>query len=286
MRAIVFEEFGGPDVLSVVDVPEPSPGPGQLTIDVAWAGVNFADVKARSEGYRVPGLPFHPGLDVSGTVREVAGDVTGLRARPGGRRVPRRRRLRRGRRRPGRHGLRAPRGRRPAHGRHSAQRAAHRVRPAARGGPAPRGRHRPGPGRGRRRRHGARPTRPRGRRVGGLRRGLQPGQGRARPQVRLRPGVHGRHLRRRHTRRDRRPGRGHRPGPGRRRDLRAHPGRPRPLRTTGVVRQRRRLRAVADRARRDVPEGAVRLRLLHPRHGRGRSGAAARDPRPGAAHSR
>ena len=78
MRAIVFEEFGGPDVLSVVDVPEPSPGPGQLTIDVAWAGVNFADVKARSEGYRVPGLPFHPGLDVSGTVREVAGDVTGF----------------------------------------------------------------------------------------------------------------------------------------------------------------------------------------------------------------
>lgn len=76
MRAIVFEEFGGPEVLKAVDLPAPEPGPGEVTIDVAYAGVNFADTKARSEGYRVKSLPFHPGLEVSGTVRHVGDGVT------------------------------------------------------------------------------------------------------------------------------------------------------------------------------------------------------------------
>lgn len=78
MRAIVFEEFGGPEVLKVLDVPVPSPGPGEVTVDVAWAGVNFADVLARSRGYRVPALPFRPGMEVSGRIREVGEGVTGL----------------------------------------------------------------------------------------------------------------------------------------------------------------------------------------------------------------
>lgn len=76
MRAIVFEEYGGPEVLKVVELPEPQPGPGEVTIDVAYAGVNFADIKARAEGYRVPALPFHPGLEVSGLVRAVGAGVT------------------------------------------------------------------------------------------------------------------------------------------------------------------------------------------------------------------
>ncbi|MFF7158613.1 zinc-binding dehydrogenase [Streptomyces sp. NPDC008139] len=76
MRAIVFEQYGGPEVLRLADVPRPSPGPGEVTIDVAWAGVNFADVKARAEGYRVEALPFRPGLEVSGLIREVGPDVT------------------------------------------------------------------------------------------------------------------------------------------------------------------------------------------------------------------
>jgi NADPH:quinone reductase len=79
MRAIVFEEFGGPEVLKAVEAPVPRPGPGEVSIDVAWAGVNFADVLARTEGYRVNGaLPFRPGLEVSGLVREVGAGVTGL----------------------------------------------------------------------------------------------------------------------------------------------------------------------------------------------------------------
>ncbi|MEU0942626.1 zinc-binding dehydrogenase [Streptomyces canus] len=78
MRAAEFQEYGGPEVLKVVEADVPAPGPGQVSIDVAYAGVNFADLKARSEGYRVPGLPFVPGLEVSGRVRALGEGVTGL----------------------------------------------------------------------------------------------------------------------------------------------------------------------------------------------------------------
>ncbi|EDY55101.1 MULTISPECIES: zinc-binding dehydrogenase [Streptomyces] len=78
MRAVEFQEYGGPEVLKVVEADVPGPGPGQVSVDVAYAGVNFADLKARAEGYRVPGLPFVPGLEVSGRVRELGEGVTGL----------------------------------------------------------------------------------------------------------------------------------------------------------------------------------------------------------------
>ena len=78
MRAIVIEEFGGPEVLGIADIPAPEPAPGEVTIDVAHAGVNFADVKARAQGYRVESLPFRPGLEVSGTVRAVGSGVEGF----------------------------------------------------------------------------------------------------------------------------------------------------------------------------------------------------------------
>ncbi|WP_416983199.1 quinone oxidoreductase family protein [Streptomyces sp. T028] len=78
MRAIEIQEYGDPEVLRAVEVDAPEPGPGQVSIDVAYAGVNFADLKARAEGYRVPALPFRPGLEVSGRVRAVGTGVTGL----------------------------------------------------------------------------------------------------------------------------------------------------------------------------------------------------------------
>ncbi|RAG86775.1 quinone oxidoreductase [Streptacidiphilus pinicola] len=78
MRAVAFEKLGGPEVLQVVEAPTPEPGPGEVAIDVSWAGVNFADAKARSVGYRVDTLPFRPGLEVSGTVRALGPDVTDL----------------------------------------------------------------------------------------------------------------------------------------------------------------------------------------------------------------
>ncbi|MCT9082592.1 quinone oxidoreductase family protein [Streptomyces fulvoviolaceus] len=78
MRAVEIQEYGGPEVLKVVETEVPEPGPGQVSVDVAYAGVNFADLKARAEGYRVPSLPFRPGLEVSGRVRAVGAGVTDL----------------------------------------------------------------------------------------------------------------------------------------------------------------------------------------------------------------
>ncbi|MFF0081248.1 zinc-binding alcohol dehydrogenase family protein [Streptomyces canus] len=78
MRAVEIQEYGGPEALKVVEADVPEPGPGQVSVDVAYAGVNFADLKARSEGYRVPALPFVPGLEVSGRVRALGEGVTGL----------------------------------------------------------------------------------------------------------------------------------------------------------------------------------------------------------------
>ncbi|WP_030550074.1 quinone oxidoreductase family protein [Streptomyces exfoliatus] len=79
MRAVEFQEYGGPEVLKVVRAEIPEPGPGQVAIDTAYAGVNFADLKARAEGYRVESLPFVPGLEVSGRIRAVGPGVEGLR---------------------------------------------------------------------------------------------------------------------------------------------------------------------------------------------------------------
>ncbi|MGW1496163.1 quinone oxidoreductase family protein [Streptomyces sp. NPDC002402] len=79
MRAVEFQEYGGPEVLKVVRADTPEPGPGQVTIDAAYAGVNFADLKARAQGYRVESLPFVPGLEVSGRIRAVGHGVEGLR---------------------------------------------------------------------------------------------------------------------------------------------------------------------------------------------------------------
>lgn len=76
MRAMIFEEFGGPEVLRLVDLPEPVPGPGEVTVEVVYAGINFADVLARAEGYRVAALPFRPGLEVAGRVLAVGEGVT------------------------------------------------------------------------------------------------------------------------------------------------------------------------------------------------------------------
>ncbi|MET9040175.1 quinone oxidoreductase family protein [Streptomyces mirabilis] len=78
MRAVEIQEYGGPEVLRVVEAETPAPGPGQVSIDVAYTGVNFADLKARADGYRVPALPFVPGLEASGRVRALGAGVTGL----------------------------------------------------------------------------------------------------------------------------------------------------------------------------------------------------------------
>jgi NADPH:quinone reductase len=51
MRAVQIEEFGGPEVLQVVDLPKPEPGDGQVLIEVSRAGMNFADTHQRENSY-------------------------------------------------------------------------------------------------------------------------------------------------------------------------------------------------------------------------------------------
>jgi NADPH2:quinone reductase len=77
MRAVVVGEYGGPEVLRLADLPEPEPGPGEVTISVTFAGVNFTDVRNRiGDGLGV--VPFVPGVEVAGTVRRVGDGVSGL----------------------------------------------------------------------------------------------------------------------------------------------------------------------------------------------------------------
>ena len=79
MKAIQIEEFGGPEVLKVAEVPDPEPGDGQVVVDVARAGLNFADTHAiRNDYLAEQTLPLIPGAEISGTTpdgRRVAGMV-------------------------------------------------------------------------------------------------------------------------------------------------------------------------------------------------------------------
>ncbi|MFJ4674529.1 MULTISPECIES: zinc-binding alcohol dehydrogenase family protein [unclassified Kitasatospora] len=78
MRAVLFDRYGDPDVLTEAELPVPEPGPGQISVDVTHAGVNFAEVMFRRGQIQV-GLPHVPGLEATGTVRAVGEGVTGLR---------------------------------------------------------------------------------------------------------------------------------------------------------------------------------------------------------------
>jgi putative PIG3 family NAD(P)H quinone oxidoreductase len=78
VRAVVVSEPGGPDVLKVQEVEDPVAGPGQVVLDVAATAVNRADLMQRMGHYPPPpGAPAWPGLECSGTVREVGDGVAG-----------------------------------------------------------------------------------------------------------------------------------------------------------------------------------------------------------------
>jgi NADPH2:quinone reductase len=70
VRAVLINEWGGPEVLQLVDdQPEPEPGPGQRRIRVTAAGVNFADTHARENAYIAKyELPLVPGTEVAGAL--------------------------------------------------------------------------------------------------------------------------------------------------------------------------------------------------------------------------
>lgn len=88
MKAISIQEFGDPSVCVVGDVPPPQPGPGEATVKIVYAGVNFIDVYmrngtyARSHTYQTP-LPMVIGMEGAGVVDAVGDGVTDIK--PGAR---------------------------------------------------------------------------------------------------------------------------------------------------------------------------------------------------------
>ncbi|MCD0484854.1 zinc-binding dehydrogenase [Streptacidiphilus sp. ASG 303] len=82
MHAMTISEFGGPQVLVPVDLPDPRPGAGQISIDTSHAAVGLVDVFFRrgdlADRPGFPRPPFVPGLEVAGTVRELGEGVTGF----------------------------------------------------------------------------------------------------------------------------------------------------------------------------------------------------------------
>ncbi len=81
MKAIQITEFGGPEVLQHVDLPDPEPSDGEVLVRVARAGINFADTHQSRDDYLAPQqLPMIPGMEISGTTpdgRRVAALLAG-----------------------------------------------------------------------------------------------------------------------------------------------------------------------------------------------------------------
>ena len=75
MRAIRVHETGGPEVLTLDELPDPTPGPGELLIDVEAIGVNFIEIYQREGAYPIP-RPFMLGAEAAGVVRSGGANVT------------------------------------------------------------------------------------------------------------------------------------------------------------------------------------------------------------------
>ncbi len=77
MKAIRVHEFGGPEVLKLEEVPNPSAAPGQVVVGVKAVGVNPVDTYVRAGTYAFkPSLPYTPGMDAAGVVEAIGQGVT------------------------------------------------------------------------------------------------------------------------------------------------------------------------------------------------------------------
>ncbi len=78
MKAMLYNETGGPEVLQYTDAPDPVPGPGDVVIDVGATALNRLDVVQRNGWFQMPGFsyPHIAGMDVAGTVSAVGDAVT------------------------------------------------------------------------------------------------------------------------------------------------------------------------------------------------------------------
>jgi NADPH2:quinone reductase len=80
MKALLSELPGGPDTLVLRDVPEPSPGRGQVRIAIRFCGINYPDALVIEDKYQIrPPRPFAPGFEISGVVDAVGEGVTTLK---------------------------------------------------------------------------------------------------------------------------------------------------------------------------------------------------------------
>ena len=81
MKAIRVKEFGGPEVLQLEDVPTPQPGPGEVLMRIYATGINPVETYIRAGKYaRLPELPYTPGNDGAGVVRQAGANVTEFKA--------------------------------------------------------------------------------------------------------------------------------------------------------------------------------------------------------------
>src|SRR5204863_3709201 len=81
MKAIVCRQYGPPESLILEELPSPRPGPGEVVVSVKAASVNFPDVLIIQNKYQFkPPLPFSPGSELAGLVKEVGPEVKGVKA--------------------------------------------------------------------------------------------------------------------------------------------------------------------------------------------------------------
>lgn len=76
MKAVVFNEYGGPDVLTVATLEKPKPAQGEVLVQVGASGINPVDTYFRSGVRPVPSFPSIPHFDLGGTVVEIGEGVT------------------------------------------------------------------------------------------------------------------------------------------------------------------------------------------------------------------
>jgi NADPH2:quinone reductase len=81
MKAIQVSQFGSPDVLTLVELPDPTPAAGQVMIRVHAAGVSPLDtyVREQSHGAPTPNLPYIPGFEAAGEIAEIGEGVTAFK---------------------------------------------------------------------------------------------------------------------------------------------------------------------------------------------------------------
>lgn len=80
MKALFYDEAGGPEVLQYADVADPEPGPVDVVVDVGATSLNRLDVVQRNGWFQMPGFtyPHIAGMDVAGTVSAIGADVKGV----------------------------------------------------------------------------------------------------------------------------------------------------------------------------------------------------------------